>query len=74
MERNFKKEIQEAASNPIDMAEMMAQLVQVRKGYVILGGINCCTYIGMYHVFFTCPFIQPAERHSFGRLDSGSCQ
>lgn len=29
MERNFKKEIQEAASNPIDMAEMMAQLVQV---------------------------------------------
>lgn len=30
MERNFKKEIQEAASNPIDMAEMMAQLVQVR--------------------------------------------
>lgn len=32
MERNFKKEIQEAASNPIDMAEMMAQLVQVLKG------------------------------------------
>ena len=31
MERNFKKEIQEAASNPIDMAEMMAQLVQVLK-------------------------------------------
>lgn len=31
MERNFKKEIQEAASNPIDMAEMMAQLVQVRR-------------------------------------------
>lgn len=29
MERNFKKEIQEAASNPIDMADMMAQLVQV---------------------------------------------
>lgn len=40
MERNFKKEIQEAASNPIDMAEMMAQLVQVRpredsKKYVV---------------------------------------
>ncbi|CAM9456895.1 unnamed protein product [Scytosiphon promiscuus] len=31
MERNFKKEIQEAASNPIDMAEMMAQLVQLYK-------------------------------------------
>lgn len=31
MERNFKKEIQEAASNPIDMADMMAQLVQVRQ-------------------------------------------
>lgn len=31
MERNFKKEIQEAASNPIDMADMMAQLVQVMK-------------------------------------------
>lgn len=36
MERNFKKEIQEAASNPIDMAEMMAQLVQVRKGHGML--------------------------------------
>lgn len=31
MERNFKKEIQEAASNPIDMADMMAQLVQVTE-------------------------------------------
>lgn len=40
MERNFKKEIQEAASNPIDMAEMMAQLVQVRYGHGILGGID----------------------------------
>lgn len=35
MERNFKKEIQEAASNPIDMADMMAQLVQVTKHQVI---------------------------------------
>ena len=40
MERNFKKEIQEAASNPIDMAEMMAQLVQVRYGYVD-GSCSC---------------------------------
>lgn len=32
MERNFKKEIQEAAVNPIDMADMMAQLVQVPVG------------------------------------------
>ncbi|CAM9373592.1 unnamed protein product, partial [Choristocarpus tenellus] len=31
LERNFKKEIQEAASNPIDMADMMAQLVQLYK-------------------------------------------
>lgn len=40
MERNFKKEIQEAASNPIDMADMMAQLVQVRKGHGVLEGIT----------------------------------
>ena len=31
MERNFKKEIQEAAFTPIDMADMMAQLVHVRR-------------------------------------------
>lgn len=42
MERNFKKEIQEAASNPIDMAEMMAQLVQVRprKAYPFESGAS----------------------------------
>ncbi|CAM9999586.1 unnamed protein product, partial [Phaeothamnion confervicola] len=31
LERNFKKEIQEAASNPMDMADMMAQLVQLYR-------------------------------------------
>ncbi|CAM9705114.1 unnamed protein product [Chrysoparadoxa australica] len=31
LERNFKKEMQEAASNPIDMADMMAQLVHLYK-------------------------------------------
>lgn len=36
MERNFKKEIQEAASNPIDMADMMAQLVQVHEHYATI--------------------------------------
>lgn len=29
--QNFKKDIQESASNPIDMADMMAQLVQLYK-------------------------------------------
>ncbi len=59
MERNFKKEIQEAASNPIDMAEMMAQLVQVRRrekheSFPPHGRFRICPFNGSFERKFLC--------------------